>query len=253
MFENIENIKLLSVLRKNSRPVAVVENRKTHSFFIRVKGDVMLDLYGRKLYAKEGEITFLPKGSSYTATALSEECAYMGIHFEGDFVQPPQAGCYSLEDFPEGEFMGACFAELWNFGTQADKYKCLSLFYSLLSFLSAGEEASYGEKSKYRILDPAIVYLKEHLYDCELRVGELHRLCGVSDTYFRKIFRSRFCASPHSYVLSRRIRHAEAILSSGDFRTIEEVALAVGFQDPLYFSKVFKKACGVSPSVYSRL
>ena len=117
--------------------------------------------------------------------------------------------------------------------------------------MSAGEEASYGEKNKYRILDPAIVYLKEHLYDCELRVGELHRLCGVSDTYFRKIFRSRFGASPHSYVLSRRIRHAEAILSSGDFRTIEEVALAVGFQDPLYFSKVFKKACGVSPSVFA--
>ena len=253
MFENIENIKLLSVLRKNSRPVAVVENRKTHSFFIRVKGDVMLDLYGRKLYAKEGEITFLPKGSSYTATALSEECAYMGIHFDGDFVQPPQAGCYSLEDFPEGEFMGACFADLWNFGGPADKYHCLSLFYGLLSYLSAQESASYGERSQYGILEPAMEYLRTHLYDCGLHIGKLHHLCGVSDTYFHRIFRSRYGTSPHSYVLSRRIRHAEAILSSGDFSTIEEVALAVGFQDPLYFSKVFKKACGVSPSVYSRL
>ena len=253
MFENIENIKLLSVLRKNSRSVAVVENRKTHSFFIRVKGDVMLDLYGRKLYAKEGEITFLPKGSSYTATALSEDCTYMGIYFEGDFAQTPQAGCYSLEDFPEGEFMGACFADLWNFGGPADKYHCLSLFYGLLSYLSAQESASYGERSQYGILEPAMEYLRTHLYDCGLRIGKLHRLCGVSDTYFHRIFRSRFGASPHSYVLSRRIRHAEAILSSGDFRTIEEVALAVGFQDPLYFSKVFKKACGVSPSVYSRL
>ena len=253
MFEHIENLKLLSAMRKANRSVAVVENRKTHSFFIRVKGDVMLDLYGRKLYAKEGEITFLPKGSSYTATALSEECAYMGIHFEGDFVQPPQAGCYSLEDFPEGEFMGACFADLWNFGGPADKYHCLSLFYGLLSYLSAQESASYGERSQYGILEPAMEYLRTHLYDCGLRIGKLHRLCGVSDTYFHRIFRSRFGASPHSYVLSRRIRHAEAILSSGDFRTIEEVALAVGFQDPLYFSKVFKKACGVSPSVYSRL
>ena len=253
MFEHIENLKLLSAMRKANRSVAVVENRKTHSFFIRVKGDVMLDLYGRKLYAKEGEITFLPKGSSYTATALSEECAYMGIHFEGDFVQPPQAGCYSLEDFPEGEFMGACFADLWNFGGPADKYHCLSLFYGLLSYLSAQESASYGERSQYGILEPAMEYLRTHLYDCGLRIGKLHRLCGVSDTYFHRIFRSRFGASPHSYVLSRRIGHAEVIFNSGDFRTVEEVAQAVGFQDPLYFSKVFKKACGVSPSVYSRL
>lgn len=253
MFEHIENLKLLSAMRKANRSVAVVEGRKTHCFFFRFKGDVMLDFYDRKFLVREGEMSFIPKGSSYTSTALSEDCTYMGIYFEGDFAQIPQAGCYSLENFPEGEFMGACFAELWNFGTQADKYKCLSLFYSLLSFLSAGEEASYGEKSKYRILDPAIVYLKEHMYDCELRVGELHRLCGVSDTYFRKIFRSRFGASPHSYVLSRRIGHAEVIFNSGDFHTVEEVAQAVGFQDPLYFSKVFKKACGVSPSVYSRL
>ena len=230
----------------------MVESRKTHSFFIRVKGDVMLDLYDRKIHAKEGELTFLPKGSSYTATALSADCAYMGIHFEGDFARTPQAGCYSLENFPEAEFMGAYFVDLWNSGSQADKYQCLSLFYSLLSFLSAGESASYAEKSKYRILDPAVEYLKNHLYDSGLHVGKLHRLCGVSDTYFRRIFQSRFGMSPHSYVMSRRIRHGEAILASGDFHTIEEVALAAGFQDPLYFSKVFKKTFGVSPSAYGR-
>lgn len=253
MFEHIENLQLISALRRASKPVTVVESRKTHSFFIRVKGSVMLDLYDRKLLVKEGELVFLPKGSSYTATALSEECIYAAMHFEGGFAQPPQAGCYSLEDFPEAEFIGACISDLWNFGTQADKYQCLSLFYSLLSYLSAGEHTVHTQEDRYKTLDPALAYLKTHIYDCDLRIGKLHRFCGISDTYFRKLFEGRFGVSPHSYVLAKRIQHAKAIITSGDFHTMEEVALAVGFQDPLYFSKVFKKACGVSPSAYAKL
>ena len=72
--------------------------------------------------------------------------------------------------------------------------------------------------------------------------------CGISNTYFRKLFVLKYGAKPTDYIISKRIGHARAIILSGDFETIEEVAHSVGYSDPLYFGKVFKKFYGVSPS-----
>ena len=87
----------------------------------------------------------------------------------------------------------------------------------------------------------------------KLKCEKLHRLCGISNTYFRKIFESRYGATPQSYVNSKRLSHAMSIISEGDYTTIAEVAEAVGFNDPLYFSKLFKKTHGISPKEYRTL
>ena len=58
----------------------------------------------------------------------------------------------------------------------------------------------------------------------------------------------RFKTSPKEYITSRRVSHAKSIIDSGEFSTVKELALSVGYKDALYFGKVFKKAYGVSPS-----
>ena len=136
---------------------------------------------------------------------------------------------------------------MYKFVTQADRYRCLSLLYSLLSHLSSEENAHYDEE-KFSIIAPAVAYLKKHVYDSSLKVDTLYHLCGISGTYFRKIFALRFGKTPQQYILSTRLSHAKSIIASGDFDTITEVALSVGFRDPLYFSKAYKKEYGVSPS-----
>lgn len=224
-----------------------VENRKTHSFFIRLQGAIEYDFCDRKLLGQEGMLVFIPKGASYTTKTLSESAMYTAIHFDADFPNEPQPRCYSLDDFCEADYMGSCFSDMWNFGTQSEKYRCLSLFYSLLSYLSSLESASNAE-DKYEIIAPAIAYLKEHIYDCSLKVGKLHRLCGISNTYFRQLFTAKYGVTPQAYILSKRISHARTIISSGDYAAVGEVALSVGFNDPLYFSKAFKKKYGMPPS-----
>ena len=103
----------------------------------------------------------------------------------------------------------------------------------------------HNSKKEY---DIAIEFLKKNIYSPSLRIEKLHLLCGISDTYFRKIFKSKFNMTPQKYVLYERITHAKSILESGDFDTIREVALSVGYYDSLYFSKAFKKLYGFSPS-----
>lgn len=248
MFGNIENLKIISSLRNPTRPYVKIESRNTHSFFIRLRGTTVYRFPDQTIFAKQGALVFIPKGSSYTAETSGENPMYAAIHFEADFEETPEPRCYSLEDFCEADNLIDHFCDLWSFGNQAEKYQCISLFYSLLSYLSAVENADYSEKKKYKIIGPAVDYLKEHIYDNSLKTETLYRLCGISNTYFRQIFISRFGTTPQTYIIAKRLAHARSIISSGDFTTIGEVALSVGFSDPLYFSKAFKKAYGISPS-----
>jgi len=244
----MENIKIVSALHRPSKRRVKVERRETHSFFVRVRGSVLYQFAEKDIVAEQGDIMFIPKGTGYEVLALSEDPAYMAIHFEGDCLGQPEPERYCLENFPEGEYLINCFPDLWNFGSQAERYQCLSLFFGLLSYLSHLDNVGQSENGKYALIDPAVTYLKEHIYDCTLKTDRLHRLCGISGTYFREIFTARFGMNPHSYILSKRLSHAMSIIRSGDFYTIGEVAGAAGFSDPLYFSKVFKKTYGMAPS-----
>ena len=70
----------------------------------------------------------------------------------------------------------------------------------------------------------------------------------MSDTYFRNIFAAHFGISPQAYVINKRLTQAKTIIENGDYDNLYDVALAVGYEDALYFSRVFKRKYGVAPS-----
>ena len=55
--------------------------------------------------------------------------------------------------------------------------------------------------------------------------------------------------SPNDYLTQYRINRACSLLRNSKL-TISNIANSVGYDDPLYFSRVFKKVKGVSPSIY---
>lgn len=248
MFDGVENVKIVSARHCIGKRSGSVVDRTTHTVFIRMRGTVRYDFGDHLLDSREGELFFVPKGSSYTYETLTEDEWYTCVNFEADFAFTPRPFLCSMEGFPESEYMGRCFSDLWNFGTQAGKYRCISLFFALLSHMSSAESASYCEKKKFALIEPAAEYLKVHTFDSSLKIECLHRLCGISHTYFRKIFVSRYGMTPQKYILTKRLAHAKSILDSGDYNTIGEVAASAGFNDPMYFSKAFKRVYGVSPS-----
>lgn len=247
MFENIENLKILSSFHKISNPYGKTKARKTNAFLIRVQGAVQYDFPDKTFVAHEGEMVFLPKGCQYEYHKISEEDAVCTIiNMEGDFGEA-QPTCYSIQDFYDAEYIKYHFADLWKFGNHAQKYQCYALLYNLISYVSNIETQQYQDKKKFAVIRPAVDYLRRHLYDCDLKIDELHKLCGVSNTYFRKIFISRFGTSPKNYIIGKRVSYAKSIIDSGEFSTVKELALNVGYKDPLYFGKVFKQHYGVSP------
>lgn len=251
MFENMENLKIVSSLHQHSKKNSKIESRSGHGFVIRLSGAVRYDFEDKSITVNAGEMIFIPRGTCYEYTTLSEKSLYTSINFTAD-IDNAVVRLYSMDNFCEAEYINEKFSDMWKFGTYSDKYKCLSMFYSLVAYVSDIEHLDYSQKKKFHIIEPAVDYLKKHIYDLSLTAEKLHLMCGISDTYFRRIFISRFRTTPQSYIISKRISHAKSIIESGDFETIKEVAYMVGYSDPLYFSKVFRKIYGISPSQVNR-
>lgn len=71
--------------------------------------------------------------------------------------------------------------------------------------------------------------------------------------YVRKLFKREVGISPHEYLVSLKMKLAKDLILSGMTNryseyTVSQIAEACGFAEPLYFSRVFKKYYGVSPS-----
>ena len=155
-----------------------------------------------------------------------------------------------MAHFSEAGQISPRLASCWQSGSEAERLNCICLFYSLLTHIAAAESAAYAERKKYRIIAPAVSYLKENLFSSDLKAEELHKLCGISDTYFRRIFLSEFGMTPQKYIITKRLSYGKALLDSGDFETVAQVAAAAGYTDPLYFSQSFRKKYGCAPSQY---
>jgi len=70
--------------------------------------------------------------------------------------------------------------------------------------------------------------------------------------YLCRLFRNEMHTTPHKYLANLRLQTAADILRIATGKSITEVARMCGYQDPLYFSRMFKKKYGVSPREYAR-
>lgn len=245
MIGKVSNVKIVSSFKNKSKAYNSITSRKTHGFIFKLAGFTEYTVDGKKLRAEAGDLIFLPKGACYEY--FSNSSIYTSINFEAD-IEDPDVEIYSLRDFPGAFSMLGGFSEIWNFGNESDRYKCLSDFYSLLSYISRIEHSKSEEKECYRTIEPALKYLRAHIFDQDLKISELHHLCGVSDTYFRRLFSSKFNMTPQKYITRERLSRARLIIESGDFDNLSSVSQSIGFTDPLYFSKAFRKHYGFPPS-----
>ncbi|MBT0768389.1 helix-turn-helix transcriptional regulator [Kineosporia sp. J2-2] len=82
-----------------------------------------------------------------------------------------------------------------------------------------------------------------------LDVPALARFALMSPGHFSRSFKAAFGESPYSYLMTRRIERAQALLRRGDL-SVTEVCFAVGFSSLGTFSSRFSELTGFSPSAY---
>ncbi|GAA4862320.1 AraC family transcriptional regulator [Paenibacillus vulneris] len=85
-------------------------------------------------------------------------------------------------------------------------------------------------------------------YHQPISIESMAQSLGYHRTHLSKMFKQQTGLSPMNFLLKIRMERAKLLLQ--DELTVEQVASSVGFSDPLYFSKQFKKWYGRSPSDY---
>ena len=73
----------------------------------------------------------------------------------------------------------------------------------------------------------------------------------MSVSWFLRNFKQVTGKSPMQYILNIRINNAVSLLESTDYN-VTEIATIIGYDNPLYFSRIFTKQKGVSPSAFRK-
>jgi signal transduction histidine kinase/AraC-like DNA-binding protein/ABC-type sugar transport system substrate-binding protein len=94
----------------------------------------------------------------------------------------------------------------------------------------------------------ALTYIQQS-YDQPISRQDLARAVGLTENYLTRIFQAELGLAPWDYLARYRIERAKELLLS-THETITYIATRTGFDDPAYFSRVFKKYTGTSPNAF---
>lgn len=114
--------------------------------------------------------------------------------------------------------------------------------------ISTLEPSNDSTEAVKDFVDKATSLIVDHLSDSEFNIDSLCREMAMSRTLFYVKLKSYTGKSPQDFIRIIRLERASAMLRSG--RNVTDVAALTGFDNPKYFSTVFKKYFGVSPSKY---
>ncbi|MDD7738613.1 MAG: AraC family transcriptional regulator [Fusicatenibacter sp.] len=99
-------------------------------------------------------------------------------------------------------------------------------------------------------MDAAVRYFHSN-YNKPISIESYASDHNMSVSWFIRCFREYTNTTPAQYLLSLRISNARTLLENTSYN-ISEISNIIGYDNPLYFSRLFKKQCGVSPSEYRK-
>jgi len=123
---------------------------------------------------------------------------------------------------------------------------CLSHFITLFIYNAKHTVDIPSEKAD--CVDSAIAYMQLHI-DGSISLDELSRINNYSTSRFSNLFKHKTGYAPIDYFIQMKMQKACQQLDFSD-RSIKDIAYTLGFDDPYYFSRRFRKIIGMSPNKY---
>ena len=229
-------------------------NRPVCGLAFKMKGQTVYTCDGKKHVSNASSSVLLPQSSSYKIHYDDPgECIMAEFILDDGTVLSCGNSLFSVEMKNPEEAHSCAYKLLRMWEKYGECAKTFSALYELLAILSesTSTDYSYSSKSKRNVIKPSVDKLIAEYSNPSLCVSELARESGISDVYFRKIFKECYGMPPAKYLSSLRIKKAKQLLIS-DGMSIGEAASAVGFSDIYVFSKAFKRIVGIPASEYIR-
>lgn len=235
-----------------------------HFIAYRLFGKTIHEYGGQELEFKRDTLMIANSEDLYRVTQheFASEGAKGGciaIHFTTEAPFSMHMSVYDCTACPQIKSEFFRILNTWNQrGDGADPqsdYKCISIFYSILSLLAAPSDekgASGGADARTHRAEAAEDYLSHNFADSGLSISDAADAVGLSTRRLNELFRSHFHVTPGKYLTNLRLRHACRLLKDSSL-SVCDIAVLCGFTSSSYFIRVFHREIGISPAAYRRL
>jgi AraC-like DNA-binding protein len=231
--------------------------RDVYALHFIIRGQGTLETGGQHFRLGAGESFILfPQKEIYYYPDPADPWEYVWIEFNGRdagrIVDMTQLSVMHPVLPVAPETMEPWFHLAWNAGAspsevlRADARLHLLLSYYIEFFPSEEQTETRDE------VWMAKTYIEQNYWQSSLTVAEIVQAVNLERSYLFRKFKEATGESVSTYITACRIRRARELLMSSHL-SIQSIAYSVGYNDPLYFSRVFKKATSHTPSAYMML
>lgn len=152
------------------------------------------------------------------------------------------------------EYLTASLCKYFNLKTENYPIICSGLLNAALALISNSihrNRREIGSADKNAAMISGLISRFKMTPNLKISVKDCAKMCKLSQSRFTHIFKEITGSSPQQYIIKTKIDRAKELMAFTD-KNISEIAEAVGFTDQNYFSRIFKKSVGVTPTQYRR-
>lgn len=225
--------------------------------FVR-RGEVTWVVEDQEFPLRRGDLVLVPPAVRHHAHGPPKPVTLGSIHVEVTLpggqnvfeLLPPPRVRHMSEDSRLSRYLDQVISE-WERPDWAQTMLTMSSWSRLVVLELLRHDMSMGTLRQCSI-DPLVAQVLEemnHRIDRPTTLDDLAKWSGYSPQYLNRIFGRTLGVTPLKYLGRMKMERAAQMLVDGRF-TVASIATAVGFEDPYYFSRVFRQHFGRSPAQY---
>lgn len=221
-----------------------MQGRKDWQIICVTSGTLKVELQNKTHFLKEGDCVVFRPNEEQIYGCSGNGTSYYWMHFSGRECENILKSCnltekiFKTENLPD--FINGCVDIVNEIRTRGNENYISGRALCMISRLREKRQGRFDET------------LKQMAEDAEKgETSDYAKIAGMSKYAFIRAFKAEMQETPQRYVIRLKTEKARLLLTETDMK-IKDIARRLGYEDPLYFSAVFKKYVGVSPEIYRK-
>ncbi len=224
-----------------------------------IEGEGWISIEDKKIIVQENQYFIIPKNIAHSYGASnSNPWSIYWIHYSGShakFLSEQTANAISVKPskISRIEDRIQLFEEMMQnlemgYSLENLRYANICLWHFLASFQYLSQFRQVRKIQEGDLVESSIIFMKDSL-KTRLTLEQLANQARVSTSHYSLVFKNKTGRSPLDYFIQLKIQYACQLLDHTSLH-IKEVAQRIGYDDPYYFSRIFKKLINLSPKKY---
>lgn len=224
-----------------------------------VEGEGWFEVDGKHFSVHKNQYFIIPENTAHAyGAAQKNPWTIYWLHFAGEktsLFAKNNAAPQNIDLSSESRYADRLllFEEIYRNlknGYSADDYEYASicLWHLLGSFRYLSQYRTVKEMKHRNMMDSCVAWMQENV-SLQLNLHQMAEQTGLSESHFCLMFKRKTGQSPMVFFTRLKMQKACQMLDFSDKR-IKEIAAELGYEDPYYFSRVFRQVMNISPEKY---